>query len=654
MRIESRWAWPVALVVILQTLVIFGYYQREISPFPPGYFDQAGYLTQVYDLTDRILRTGWTPFWQFLVSGGSPQGILLPIYGAIAETVYPGRLTALGLNILAFLVLQGAVFTAVRHQLRSPAAGLVAVGMVLSLRAIWVPYGGMFDYRPDFFALCAYGTWVSAVLRSDLFLDRHWSLIAGAVAIALCLDRYFALIYLLGVTLGFAISLLLLPGPDTRVRVRNMLASNAIMVSALAPFIAISWPAIWAYYGVGHLTGPEKYIRAAEQGVFTFRDNLLFYPISILYTQIGVAAGVFWALVCVTGLFLWWPRGKCRPRLLELAFLSGTIFGPLVVLTINVAKSPVVGGIVVVPIILLFVMLFGRLTIDPQARTGQLRFSSLCLAAGLLVFWHQAVKSNLSTDLSSREWRRAVLALNHEAERRKIKEPRVFFDGISVLFNTGTLTAFGYEQTGLLTRFQPSLGPTLFAIQKKDAWTALDNSDFAVLSGTIRNHPYPFYASMLPLWKDLRDRVTKEFVPMGTFEVGDASQNTALYVRPRPVIYSPDPSWLGPTGTKVRIDARDLAIRSVVRITGSYPASYLRIQPKVTAFVDDASIPAKLAIEGERYTIDLDFGGLRSTSKGMLEADLVFEGHFVPKDIGLNEDSRELVLWAPYSVRFIQ
>ena len=41
--------------------------------------------------------------------------------------------------------------------------------------------------------------------------------------------------------------------------------------------IAARWKVLWAYYGVGHLTGEEKHIRAAECGVFTASDSLLYY-----------------------------------------------------------------------------------------------------------------------------------------------------------------------------------------------------------------------------------------------------------------------------------------------------------------------------------------------------------------------------------------
>jgi hypothetical protein len=70
------------------------------------------------------------------------------------------------------------------------------VTQVVVMRTLFNSAGGIFDFRIDFLAFCAYGLWVCAVLRSGVFRHFGWSVVAGIAAAFLILNRMLSSVYL--------------------------------------------------------------------------------------------------------------------------------------------------------------------------------------------------------------------------------------------------------------------------------------------------------------------------------------------------------------------------------------------------------------------------------------------------------------------------
>ena len=92
----------------------------------------------------------------------------------------PSRLHALAVNFAAYALLQ-AVVVVVLNRLAGWPAALLGWGLTWTLRTVYLPAGGIADFRADFAALCLFAVWLRpaprAVARSR---PRAGAALAGA------------------------------------------------------------------------------------------------------------------------------------------------------------------------------------------------------------------------------------------------------------------------------------------------------------------------------------------------------------------------------------------------------------------------------------------------------------------------------------------
>ena len=126
----------------------------------------------------------------------------------------------------------------------------------------------------------------------------------------------------------------------------------------------------------------EKFIRAHELGIYTVAGHLFYYPKSILENHVGLLTLLMAG--ALAGWSLWSDRmttselfTRLRGFRQEFISLGFAILIPVAILTVNVSKSPGVGGIVAVPILLAMVLfiaavwpLGGRLELEPEPVAG--------------------------------------------------------------------------------------------------------------------------------------------------------------------------------------------------------------------------------------------------------------------------------------------
>lgn len=253
-RTMQGWLW----FFIAEASIYCGFYNREIVWNLPDFTDQAGFLTVTYGLVERIGMRGWPALVEALTQPVLPTGVLLPVTGALAVGLTgAGRLAALSLNFFAFVGLQALTFHTVRVKTASIPLAYASVALLLCQGVMWFYAGGLFDFRIDFIAYCLFGMWVCAVLLSGSFLHWRWTIIASIIAAILVLFRFLTVIYVLGIMGGFAI----IASYAAPKRIGNIAASAAAIIALVAPSLFIARHALYEYYGVGHLLGPEKEIR---------------------------------------------------------------------------------------------------------------------------------------------------------------------------------------------------------------------------------------------------------------------------------------------------------------------------------------------------------------------------------------------------------
>jgi hypothetical protein len=387
------------------------------------------------------------------------------------------------------------------------------LGIILCQNTPWYWAGGLFDFRFDFIAYCLYGIWVCAVVQSRVFLDRCWAIACGLIGAILVLNRFLTLVYLLGVSGGFAVfcvAVVFLRRRDSDLtqrmsrRLHNLVLSVGVLVIIVTPFLIRSWREIFEYYGVGHILSDVKAVRAHQTGLNSLADHLLFYPNSILRDQWGLNFILGVAIVLIGSLIVGLVNSRKAPKKsfsgrdetfgLQIIFLLGAILGPMIVLMMDTDKSPVVCGIIGVPAALLVVTLSARVAAVHCLEVSVNSKTIIACSMSVFALGFVTVFDRLSRHLpeyTERDDLMRLVGLNKwmvdYASEHGWRDPGISVDVISPWFNGYGVTDTGYEETGKFIEFHLMLGHDVMGTDREEALSQLAHSDFFIL--TTANSP---------------------------------------------------------------------------------------------------------------------------------------------------------------------
>ncbi|MEH2483529.1 hypothetical protein V1282_006886 [Nitrobacteraceae bacterium AZCC 2146] len=523
-----RWHIQLALLIALfvaEAIVFYAHVARDVAPFYPPRFDQLSYYLSTYDLLSSFHAKGFSAFIDEMLQPGNPTGTTFVLQGALLSLIGGENRTAiLSVNLLYFLALQFVFFAVVRSRVRRIDFAWTGIALLLSSATLFLAAGGIYDYRIDFSALCLYGIWTCLIVWCGAFRHTGRSLVVALAGILLVHSRFFTVIYI-GVVLGalLAINLYkLLRGPATdggaARRVRNILLSGGVVAAICLPRLYLSRDAIYGYYMIGHVLGEEKYIRAHELGLYSFAAHLLYYPKSILERHIGLLT---WLIAgALAGWSLWRDRvaasemlARLRPFGHEFLALGIAVLVPVAALTANVSKSPVVGGIVTVPI--LFAMVLFGAAIWPGgavlklSRTRSISVAAVAMGIAVAAF---AIKGSSSKDIAPRADLERITQLARSiatyAAENNLDRLSMSTDRVVDYQNVGTAKLASIELLHRHLEVDGLLGHGtygIFATSREDAMRLLAASDVIVLTDPVtdRSHPYPINTKIKEYWAEL-------------------------------------------------------------------------------------------------------------------------------------------------------
>jgi hypothetical protein len=671
------------MLLVFEATLFYSFYVREIKWHSPEYFDQDLYLTQAYRLEEQVLWNGPRALWDDLCSDQHLSGVALPIEGAILGLVFGGtRLPELGVLFVSFCALQAVAFGMSAVVWGHRAFRYAILGLILSQTTLWFIAGGMFDFRIDFLAYCVYGIWACAVLRSKLFLNRSWSLGCGLLASFLVLNRFLAVIYIVGVSAGFAVACVIIWLRERsnvelvrrmKQRLLNLSLSVGILAAIAGPVLFHNRKAIYGKYVVAQFFH-EKGIRAREFGIVGLSGHLLYYPVSIIRDHLGPT--FLWAsavcIICGLGTRIFAkvkgpPAANATPSdetfFLQVIFLLGAILGPITVLTIDVSKSPIIGGIVGVPAALLV----GTITVglsnncrEYHSRPGRNVFvagSVLVFCLGIFNQFNHA--SRHLPEYAERHDLERLEELNKwlitYANENGWRNPTISFDVIINSLNAGTITTSGFEQTHRLIEFRPLLGGDIMGVDRKEAISLLANSDYVVLTDIPKTGVYPFYERLRQYENDLKGWASDHLVLARTIHLDTFTAN--VYVRPTATASAPGGDWITRSGLSIVALRASLQKFPEIRLSGMANFSWLPKIPAVSATIetdgDFRTAPAFFRRVDDHYEILIDTSSIKLPSSDRVRLDLSFDTFFVPKTMGISDDTRELVVQAPNLVQLI-
>ena len=347
----------------------------------------------------------------------------------------------------------------------------------------------------------------------------YWSLGSALIGAFLVLNRFVTVAYLLGVLVGFALFCGIITfcwrrDADLVSRMRRRLLNlglfTVLLIVATVPILLHNWRSIEGYYVVGHAVGEEKYVRAAVLGIKDLQGHLSFYPKSIIQDHLGKIFLQASAIAIVCGILTRlsrrrWPGEPVIQRnetlFLQMIFLVGAILGPLVVLTADISKSAVVGGIVGGPTALLVVAVTASVASRPGQREPVL--VRRLFAAGAVAVFGFGLYNQLSQ--ASRHWPayapRDDLKQLDELDKSLVdlaseygwSHPGVSYDVITGWLNAGPPTISAFEQSRKLIEFQPMIGNGVLGVDRAQAMSLLEQSDFAIFTTLPKKGVYPFY-----------------------------------------------------------------------------------------------------------------------------------------------------------------
>jgi hypothetical protein len=674
------------MVIAFEALLYYNFCIREVAWYPPDNFDQGGYLMEAYRLQEQILTHGFGQVWKFFSSGAHANGVLFPIEGALSGIILGGtRLPQLCVLFIAFCALQVAAFTAARIVWKSPVYGYIALGLILSQGTLWFqPAGGLFDFRMDFLAYCLYGVWAAAVLRSRLFLDPYWSIICGLIGAFLVLNRFVTAAYLLGVSAGFAVACGTMaffwrgdPEPAFRMqrRLRHLGLSTGLLIVVVAPILIYNWNAISGYYVVQHVVGEEKYARAAELGIKDLAGHLSFYPKSVVQDHLGKIFlwGAAIAIACGLAARVLARRktvpAKPPPRrdeefLLQFTFLLGALLCPIVVLTVDISKSAVVGSIVGGPAALLVVAITAAAAPKP-GNLNSTHGAKLLVASALAIFvlglFNQfSHASRHWPAYSQRDDLKRLDQLNKclvdLAQEYEWSSPLISYDVISGWLNAGSPTISAFEQSRELIQFYPMLGNEIMGVDRVEAIPLLKQSDFLILTTLPKVGTRPFERRIAEYWEDLKawadnNMIIARIVPFSAF-------TATIYVRPTATISGLSSGWIPSHGFSLEASRNVLERFPVIQLAGSADYSRLQKIPTLEATIDTGenwqTAPASFQRVDNGYEIRVNTSSIRLPPADQVHIRLDFNSFFVPKTTGAGKDTRELVVKAPALVKLVR
>ena len=558
------WWLLIAGMMLFEFLLFRTYALREIVEYYPVGYDQSTYLLRAYSLYEKILNN------QINFSSAKAYFLATTIISCFQSALFflfvgASRFNALLLNFIYFVLFQLLTIQIIKKLTGNYIMPLLFLSLTLFIDTPLSGVGGMIDFRVDFMAFCLYGMLVSSIMRSLIFIDRKWSVISALLASFLVLMRTLTFTYIVAVSgmmiIYFLVHLFLAHKKnrnklELKKQLKNSCIYLAIVLVCVSPFLWVDWYAICNYYWVGHVLSPEKNIRAIGYGTTNLVSFLTFYPYVIVVNHLRVVTIWLCAFLVCLSFFMRFSVSSGNGALVsqnrDNLFRNGSVFLilsillPLTILTIDVSKSPIVGGITVAPFLWLVIWISSYFweKID-------LNFFSFALVTIFLIggcyHWvdifgrHSALYYNDNKKQTNVMYEKIASYAENKNKNKKIMEVKrtikLMPDELTDYLVPGNLSVIHYENTGVLLETEASAVMNLLSpIEPEKIFNVLKNTGAFIVN--VDGYPnsggpatFPYSVIMSTLRPQLIDFAEKNFELLGEYRINHF--NYRVYVNPR-------------------------------------------------------------------------------------------------------------------------
>lgn len=673
--------WILGSVALLQSLAFFTFVEREISWTHCFNFDQASYLYRVYTDYELLLTKGVLAAVTSGLTAPVAGGALLSTEAALVFAIFGmSRKVALGLHLAHWLICQWLVFVAGRKIGKSASWGLAATGVLLALPAPMALVGGMFDFRFDGSAISLMGILAALVVLSDGFEDRKWTVWFGIAAGYSIWVRHLLLVYISGGLGLYVIALLvLIARVDTSSvrqtliwRLRNSITAAGITGVAIVLLVVVKFDVLYQYYYVGHFQSAEKDVRAAAEGA-TGLTRYTYYLDSVIRDQMG-----FFSLGLLTLFFGWQllsrliappapkPAWHLRGEVFSLAVLAAIMAATFGVLSYDVAKSPIVGNVFCVPVVLA-ALLLAKLFQRPVDKSVYRRYGQVAGVVALVVLGAGCLRTYQRYSLHSQLWGekaaieqivRTHLQIGEYTFKMPAGRAVLFLDRNTDYQNAVSIMVSNYERAGRVVGFDDPVGGNVMLSDWAVAREHLLRSDIALVTEAARagesNAAYPTTRMFSQHLQEINALANDQMTRTGGFQIGD--HKVGVYIRPRVEIEGESAGWLTSAGIRLRLRSEWLKGKKGLVIEGRtlHPEPLrAKLGGRVIVKSTGRELPVYFSPITPDYRIEIDTGAVETNKPGELELEVSFDRYWIPRKEGISADDRQLVISAPRRVTLL-
>ncbi|MGH8070509.1 MAG: glycosyltransferase family 39 protein [Candidatus Entotheonellia bacterium] len=268
------------LLVIFLTVNNVFWLQRHLLTIPPPW-DQAGYLYMSLRYLHALSDGGLLAMVNEFIYRSLHLTHTAPLFPLTTVPLYllfgESRLVAHLIQSFYLLLLLSGVYL-LGKAIYGPRAGMVAMYLISTFTGI-VHYSR--DYLLDFPAAAVVTVGIYAMIQSEEFRHRGWSLLFGGLVGLALLTKSMAGVFFVGPVI-YTFGCLIRPRQLTLARLTNLLVSVSTAVLAIAVWwgpnfqMALEWLTYYGF-GEGSATSPRPL-----EGEFLVLRTLLLYPLFIV------------------------------------------------------------------------------------------------------------------------------------------------------------------------------------------------------------------------------------------------------------------------------------------------------------------------------------------------------------------------------------
>jgi hypothetical protein len=452
----------------------------------------------------------------------------------------------------------------------------------------------------------------------------------------------------------------------------------ALAAGLMGPVVLAQWPGFYRYYFVGHSSN-EATVRAAEFGIHTLRDHLLFYAHSVLTRQTGRRCLLLVAAMIAIAAIGRWARDRypavrqsTEDAAVSALFFVCVMICTYVVLTADVSKSPIVGG-QFVAVLLPLLWTFTQWMDAPGAPAGPMARLQMVAYLAVFVLGHatfvRAFAASSRPALAPAETQ-AFMRVSDDVTRLSrelgVTSPTLSFDQVAEYFHTGLFKVLAFEHQGAVLTPQQGLGQIdvgLSAISLSQAEAQVRSSDFAFIGldrpGAL-DDAYPINRALHQFAPRLHALAGQVLVPLR--DVSFFGRRVTFFARPGIRCTDDNGGWVTETGIVCRTFGAALQQRPL-RLRGVGPMDLLGGPLHAEAIARRANVevgrvscavrvgPADVR-SSQPYEVSCPPMTMNADPAETLTVTIRFDRYFVSKERGMDEDARHLVVRWPAEAAF--